>query len=278
MLKDLISFSLEKIFGRKNFVRLARFLNNQARLDLPNDFTKNGEILLQSVVCKNEAIKVSHIIDIGAHTGLWTISFLEQMIKSNRTNFRIHAFEPCASSFKVLHANVSKHKLSNLVSFVNKGVSAISGIGMLNIVGNSFGINSLHQHPLEQYIDIEKVNLITVDQYCQSNQLDYISMIKLDIEGHEMAALEGAKGMISNNMVPVVQFEYNHRWIASRHYLKDAFDYFIPYGYKLGKVTPRGIESYKHWHPELESFTEANYIAYLPAFESKITAFAWWMD
>jgi hypothetical protein len=31
-------------------------------------------------------------------------------------------------------------------------------------------------------------------------------------------------------------------------------------GYRVGKVTPRGIEFYEAWHPELESFKEGNYV------------------
>jgi hypothetical protein len=47
------------------------------------------------------------------------------------------------------------------------------------------------------------------------------------------------------------------RWVHARRYLRDAFTFADALGYQLGKVTPRGIEFYEAWHPELESFRRA---------------------
>lgn len=57
------------------------------------------------------------------------------------------------------------------------------------------------------------------------------------------------------------QFQYNHRWIHARAFLLDAFELLTPLGYRLGKLTPFGVEFYPHWDPELETFVEGNYIA-----------------
>ena len=43
------------------------------------------------------------------------------------------------------------------------------------------------------------------------------------------------------------------------------FELVQPIGYKLGKVTPKGIEFYEAWDPELETYREGNYVACRPA-------------
>jgi hypothetical protein len=49
-----------------------------------------------------------------------------------------------------------------------------------------------------------------------------------------------------------------------------------PLGYKLGKLTPRGVEFYAHWDPDLETFVEANYVACLPEIAAKLPVVSWW--
>ena len=63
----------------------------------------------------------------------------------------------------------------------------------------------------------------------------------------------------------MAQFEYNHRWILGRFFLRDAFELVQAFGYRVGKLTPRGVEFYPGWDPELETFVEGNYVACAPA-------------
>jgi len=82
--------------------------------------------------------------------------------------------------------------------------------------------------------------------------------------------------MLEAHRIQVLQFEYNQRWIDSRHYLKDAFELLEPLGYKLGKITPRGIEFYPQWHFELETFREGNYLACLSEHVDLFPQIRWW--
>jgi hypothetical protein len=58
--------------------------------------------------------------------------------------------------------------------------------------------------------------------------------------------------------------------------LKDAFELLLPLGYKLGKITGKGLEFYPDWHFELESFREGNYLACLPEWSSRFPQVKWW--
>ena len=76
--------------------------------------------------------------------------------------------------------------------------------------------------------------------------------------------------------IDLIQFEYSFRWINARHFLKDAFDFLIPLGYQIGKVTPQGIEFYEEWQPELESFKEGNYLACRGGLWDSFPKVRWW--
>lgn len=91
-----------------------------------------------------------------------------------------------------------------------------------------------------------------------------------------MDVLLGGKEMISSGNVDVLQFEYNQCWIKARRFLKDAFEFFQPAGFEIGKITPLGIEFYQEWHYELESFREANFLAVRRPLRPKFKEIKWW--
>ena len=82
--------------------------------------------------------------------------------------------------------------------------------------------------------------------------------------------------MLSEREIDFVQFEYSHRWIGFRHFLKDVFDLVEPMGLAIGKITPEGIEECDGWHFELEAYREANYLVYAPENRLDLPHFPWW--
>ena len=105
-----------------------------------------------------------------------------------------------------------------------------------------------------------------------------MTLLKIDTEGHDLSVVEGAGELLRTGSLDVIQFEYNHRWVFSRRYLRDAFELFEPLGYCIGKVTPHAIEFYKGWHPELESFREGNYLACRPEWMARFPRIPWWNE
>jgi hypothetical protein len=82
--------------------------------------------------------------------------------------------------------------------------------------------------------------------------------------------------LLAEHRISVVQFEYNHRWISAHFFLRDAFEFLLPLGYRIGKLTPRGIEFYPAWDPDLETFVEGNYIACDQEAATILPTVAWW--
>ena len=283
-MKNLIKKIIVTIFwglmGRRNLARFARFLTNEVRLDTSNDMDSNGERLVQHAAL-DFALSAKDpitIFDAGANVGDWTCSLQEMAISSEVSNFKVHAFEPCEATYVELCDNIKKYSNASDVMPVKLALSNSPGTAVLNVVGDGAGTNSLYQHVDLNISREETINLTTVDIYCTEHNINHIALLKIDTEGHDQSVIEGAKRMLTDNAIDLIQFEYTHRWITSGHFLRETFEMLKPLGYRIGKITPKGIEFYNDWHFELESFREANYLACKEKYVSQFPSIKWWND
>jgi FkbM family methyltransferase len=279
-IKKLVVRFLWRVMGRRNLARFARFLTNEVRLDVSNDMESNGERLVQKTALQiaSSADSPITIFDAGANIGDWTCSLLEMAASDSVSNFRIHAFEPCEATYKTLRRRVGEYANASLVVPVQQALSSEPGSAVLNIIGDGAGTNSLYQHIDLAISRHETIRLTTVDVYCSENSIDHLVLLKIDTEGHDQSVMEGAQKMLERGAIDLIQFEYTHRWITSRHFLRDTFNLLQPHGYRIGKITPKGIEFYRDWHFELESFREANYLACKEEFIVHFPVLPWWND
>jgi FkbM family methyltransferase len=263
------------IVGRRNTARLLRFLTLRVRLDVANNIDSNGERLVQRAAL-DEAPRGCRVVvfDVGANVGAWVGALAETATRSRVGPLSVHTFEPDNAAYAVL---VQRHRSSERFTFHhnNLAVSDQSGEADLFVVGDAVGINSLHSQAGTSPNRIS-VKAVTVDDYCAEHQVRGIALLKIDAEGHDLYVMRGARRMLGEGAVRVLQFEYNHRWIYARAFLRDAFELLQPMGYAVGKVTPHGVEVYREWHFELETFREANFVAARTADLSAFPSFQWW--
>ena len=274
-MKFRVAAVLEAMIGRRNLVRGSRFLLDYARRDLPNRLGANGEWMVQDVVLASAGSEPMVVFDVGANVGAWSKRVLE-VAQTRAVPVVVHAFEPSEQTYVRLVENLSANFASQLVA-VRAAASDHPGRANLYKVHELAGSNSLHG--IAGTIDgliAEPVELIALDDYSAGAGIESVDLLKIDAEGHDYLVLTGAHRLLSNHAVRVVQFEYNYRWIGARQYLKDVFNLLVPLGYRIGKVTPRAIEWYPAWSPELETFREANFVAALPSWSTRFPALEWW--
>jgi FkbM family methyltransferase len=65
------------------------------------------------------------------------------------------------------------------------------------------------QHPHLAEFHPFDVEAITIDAYCSLTGVTRIDWLKLDVEGHELAILHGARLMLALGRISVIQFEFN---------------------------------------------------------------------
>ena len=261
--------------GRRQVVRSSRFMLRRASLDVPNDMRTNGEECLQRWMldlCPQD--RRVHVIDVGANVGQWSASMLTVARDEGRAeDLDLHSFEPSSYTF----ARLSKALENNQVNLHQLALSERSGSSILHVIGKAAPTNSLHALPImPPNTTTEEVATSTLEEYAAEVGLDNIALVKIDTEGHDLAVLRGAGRLLTEQRIWAVQFEYNWRWIAAHSFLYDAFRLLDLPGYRLGKLTPKGVEFYPHWDPDLETFVQGNYVAAVPEVAARLPAVAWW--
>ncbi|MGO8779179.1 MAG: FkbM family methyltransferase [Rhodomicrobium sp.] len=226
----------------------------------------NGEADIQAKVLAAIPIDVPlQAIDIGANQGEWASSLLSQASPERRTSarLRIDAFEPFPATADRFEQQLSRVPGRETVHLHRLAISDSAGAERLAVTSATGGTNTLHydQTAGDPSGGWCEVRLDTLDAFCASSGIGHIHLAKCDTEGHDAKVLKGALGLLSAGRIDVFQFEYNHRWVHARAFLKDVFDLVHGLPYRVAKVRQAGvIDVYPTWHPELDRFFESNYL------------------
>jgi FkbM family methyltransferase len=271
---------LMKCVGRTHLARMGRFLTNVARLDGANDIRTNGELLVQDVVLSHyPGDRELIVFDVGANVGDWSIQLLNARERGKPRNGALHAFEPVSSTMQIFRQNVSDTSGRNPgwnILPVQKALSDKPGTSFIAVIDEGCGTNSIIPDSRQAVKRTEKIELTTVDDYCQANHISEIGLLKVDAEGHDLFVLHGARRFLETKGIHVIQFEYNHRWVWSHTTLFDVFEYAKAVGYRVGKVTAHAIEFYERWDEELEKYVEGNYLFCRPDWVDRFPQIRWW--
>ena len=169
---------------------------------------------------------------------------------------RVHAFEPSAASLEQLRAAVAAKACVHAY-----GLGDMEEERELLSTSNADGMASVYarQRPGLVWDWSETVRIRRLDDVCAEEAIERIDLLKLDVEGHELAVLEGASRMLAEDRVRMVQFEFGGTALDARVYLRDFFRLLEP-RFCLFRILRDGlapIEYDERW----EIFTTANYLA-----------------
>lgn len=262
--------------GRTNLARFARFLTNQVRLDVPNSMASNGERMVQEVVLSHARGPVPQILDVGANAGEWVAQLADVARAVGCSRVDAICFEPAPTTYQILSSRMPMLRPVVEAEAMQAAVSDRAGRVTLHLVSEASGANSLLPRRELAEQSVHQIDAVTLDSFCSLRGIMHVSLLKVDTEGHDLSVLRGARGLFERKAIDVAQFEYNWRWIDARSFLRDGFDLADAVGYRLGKVTPGGIEFYERWDPELESFREGNYLLCEPTAASWFRSIRWW--
>jgi FkbM family methyltransferase len=107
------------------------------------------------------------------------------------------------------------------------------------------------------------VPLLRLDGYLAEHAITHVDLLKLDVEGSELAALRGLAERLRPETIDVIQFEYGGTTLDAGAMLRDFYRLLIAHGYVVAKLFPRALEvrSYRPW---MDHFSYANYVAISP--------------
>jgi len=145
--------------------------------------------------------------DIGANIGQMT-SILAARAQRNG---KVYAFEPHPEIFEELSENVKLWRGNpNIAEVVplQVALSGITGSGELQIsteFEHNRGTSSLVADSENSTTKTYSVPLVRLDSVCSSEER--LGVVKLDVEGHELAVLTGASGLLETGRIRDLIFE-----------------------------------------------------------------------
>jgi len=144
------------------------------------------------------------ILDIGANIGGYSY-YLAPIAASFKGT--CIAFEPGMKTYNrlkknIFHSNFSAERMA---------LSNTNGTGDLYLPV-SHGCSSLIKHPEFDGLKTESVPLMRLDDYINTNTIDDVGFIKIDVEGHEFEVIDGSVETI-NKFKPLILCESENRHI-----------------------------------------------------------------
>jgi FkbM family methyltransferase len=216
--------------------------------------TAEKEARMVAALLDRDSVKLC--IDVGGNKGRYAQAAADLFPRAT-----IHVFEPALVNIQTM-----TEKFANVPRVVLHQVALSDKAGNATLYTNTpgSGLASLAQRRLEHYgfaLNIEEqVQTLRFDEFwTQGLGRAPIDLVKMDIEGHELAALEGFGDAIKH--VHVLQFEFGGCNLDTRTYFRDFWYFFRKRGFRLYRLTPFGLLEIPRYEETLEAFTTTNYVA-----------------
>ena len=207
----------------KKFIPEKYLLKKRLNRAIKKNYEKELEII------KKFSDKSKDALDIGVYRGVYSFQLAKYF------NF-VHSFEPNPLLFPYLNKNLKK--ILNNIQLYNYALSDSNGDTKLKLPIRSESIfknniEELYQlgaasiHPNNKFNDFKEV-IVRKKKLDDLKLVNKIGFIKIDVEGHEIEVINGAKETIKNNMpILLVEIEERHTQssvIESINYI-NKFDY-----------------------------------------------------
>ena len=194
------------------------------------------------------------VFDGGAHVGDFAQGVLDA-----RPRATVHAFEPASDTFAALAS-----RFPHGVQLHNYGLSDFEGEASLYVDGKQSLAASLfpqerrHWEHHNEFHGVGDVKIRTIDSVCAEEGIDRIDLLKLDIEGAELAALKGAQRMLARKRIGLIQFEFGLPAVAAGVHFRDFYDLLD--GWDIHRIVKDGVVPVRY-HERWEILWTANYLA-----------------
>jgi FkbM family methyltransferase len=175
-------------------------------------------------------------LDIGAGRGVYSY-FLSKLCP------KVMAFEPNPKILRTLYKTVNSNVSVEPVALSNE-----SGTAQLRVPKTAGGFSnqgaSLSEVKVAENFGVVSVETKKLDDYV----LDGVGFIKIDVEGHESAVLDGARETLSRNRpIMLIEIEESH----TKRPIKDAVAAVEKYGYRAMALSGNGLISMERFDPQL---------------------------
>lgn len=164
-------------------------------------------------------------MDVGASLGFWTVPLAAA---ASQQGARVLAVEPLESNLEVLSENIRRNGLAGNVDLLpvalgagpGRAVAAVDrgGVGNAALDPPSWGDGGRPTGAAVESVPVAALDDLELPQGCRDLRC---SAVKVDVEGWEMAVLEGAAAFVAQHR-PVILGEFSIPWMRMRGIPHDA--------------------------------------------------------
>jgi FkbM family methyltransferase len=198
------------------------------------------------------------VFDVGANKGEWSREIRREL----RGTVRLYLFEPQETCGPDLEPLVADGAI-----WTKAAVGNTDGVACLYSPGDAAGNASLHERRdtffCEHTFMPHQVLVVSIDSFMERHNIGTIDFMKMDIEGHELFALCGARKALATRAIKAMSFEFGSGNINSRTSFHDYWDLLTGFNYDLYRMLPGGrLLGIRDYTEELEYYRGvSNYVA-----------------
>lgn len=193
-------FQLRRRVPRQGAVKTLSFRGLKLCLDWrSSEHVPLREILIREEYWPEPSFRPSagqSIVDVGANAGIFSVYAATQVGRQGR----VIAIEPNPAVVGRLKNNVLANSIDGVCSVVPAALSSQAGVGSLVV-----GANTAISHLAEPGQAGVKVQVRTLDEVVGAFDLAGIDLIKIDVEGAELAVLQGGANSVRRSRRIVIE-------------------------------------------------------------------------
>ena len=186
-----MKFKFLSLIQKANFV-ISYLIKNSF---LENKFLKT--IILEGAI----------VVDVGSNVG----SFMKQILNINEKAL-VYSIEP---NIDLIKFQKNKFKNKKNIKFYNFAIDTKNGTRAFYLRNPASHSSFFKTHQEEQFnkiLDLIEVQTFTLEKFFANENITKITLLKIDIEGHDYEVFHSAKNLLLNNKIEYVKIEANKEY------------------------------------------------------------------